>query len=199
MNTYDWSMVALIVGIAIFSGWRGFLWQVANLGSFAIGGILVLLYGSTAADTVPLAPPLNRIIAIVGLYAIGVLFVFVAAGVVRRTIRSLGLEGADHHLGFVFGALEGMLAAFALTYVLTTVVPTTGAQIATSRSATITRLVAAQFGPLVPRHYVTEVRELIGRMAQKRHEQWAAEQTVSPLTDRSDGFRWLPRVKASRL
>lgn len=178
MNTYDWAMLALIVGIATFSGWRGLLWQIANIGSFVVGGILVFMYGATASQLIGLSPPWNKLVASVMLYAIGVLLVFVAVGVVRRGIASLGLEGADRHLGFVFGAFEGMALAFAFTLALCHVVdrPTAVSQ---SRAAMVTRVISDHLGASLPHRYASEARILARRLRRIARDAQAEDNSVT--------------------
>ncbi len=118
MVGYDWSMLALVLGVAIFSSWRGLLWQLAHLGAFLVGGMLVYLYLDTAAATVSLTPPWNKLVAGVVLYAIGALFTYVAANACRRLLRRAGLESFDRHLGFVWGLCEGTLLALAITLII---------------------------------------------------------------------------------
>ncbi len=119
MVGYDWSMLALILGVAIFSSWRGLLWQVANLGAFVIGGMLVYLYLGTATALVQLPAPWNKIAAGAGLYVIGALFTYVCANLCRRGLRQLGLQSLDRHLGFVWGLCEGTALALTITLLMT--------------------------------------------------------------------------------
>lgn len=164
MTTYDWSMLALIVGVAIFSGWRGILWQIANVGSFVVGGMLVCLYGQTATQLIPLAPPLNKIVATAGLYVAGVILTFFAASTVRRAVHSLGLGGADHHLGFVFGAFEGLFLALAFTFVLCNVAPERRSAVSESHAAAATRYITQHYAPWLPGRYQRTTGSLVSQL-----------------------------------
>lgn len=150
MAGYDWSMLALVLGVAIFSSWRGLLWQLSNIGAFFVGGMFVYVYLDVAAPLLRIAAPWNRLAAGAMLYAIGALFTYVLANACRRLLRTLSLEALDRHLGFVWGLCEGAALALTLTLLLLYASTDPAAPVRHSHAARVSLAVARAAAPLVP-------------------------------------------------
>ena len=103
MTIYDAVMAALVVAGMVWGAGRGIIWQVASISSLVLGcgggGI-----SSPQLDThFPGEPVVARAEAMLAIYAAVSGGVFLAAWMVRSTLRQLKFEAFDRHLGMVDG------------------------------------------------------------------------------------------------
>ena len=109
MTLYDAAMVGLILGGMVWGAWRGIVWQIASLASLVLGYTVAHTTSDDLAVHFPGDPVVARGLAMVVIYAAVSGGVFLAAWMVRATLRKLKFEAYDRHLGMVLGGLEGAL------------------------------------------------------------------------------------------
>jgi uncharacterized membrane protein required for colicin V production len=191
MVPFDWCIVALVVGLAIFGARRGFLWQVAHVGAWFAGAGMVYVYGATAKQLVPLSPPWNSLVAYAGLYMIGALFVFVAANGLRGILKRFGLEPLEKHLGLVWGLAQGCVVAAVLTVALVHVLPPEdgGLRVRASLTAQAVSQAVQRLEPALPKEYRIHLERLA----------WALRSLRQPAVDPAGTFDQDPQVSATPL
>src|SRR4051794_21189085 len=152
MTIYDAAMVGIVVAGMVWGAWRGITWQLASIASLVLG------YTVAHPLSAQLAPQLQQFGGPVVARALSMLLiyvavsggVFLAAWVVRTTLRQLKFEAFDRHLGMIMGGLEGALVGLVATFFVVSLAPQSRAQIFTSPSGRIVGQVLNAVGPVLP-------------------------------------------------
>src|SRR3984957_4500940 len=109
MTVYDAVMAALVVAGMGWGAWRGIIWQVASISSLVLGYAVAHQLSPQLTPHFPGEPVVARAEAMMAIYAGVSGGVFLAAWMVRSTLRRLRFEAFDRHLGMVMGGIEGAL------------------------------------------------------------------------------------------
>jgi membrane protein required for colicin V production len=152
MTIYDAVMAGLLVAGMVWGAWRGITWQLASIASLVLG------YSVSHPLSAQLAPQLEqfggpvvaRALAMLLIYAAVSGGVFLAAWIVRTTLRQLKFEAFDRHLGMIMGGLEGALLGLVGTFFVVSLAPQTRAAIFASPSGRIVGQVMNVVGPVLP-------------------------------------------------
>jgi uncharacterized membrane protein required for colicin V production len=152
MTIYDAVMAGLLVAGMVWGAWRGITWQLASIASLVLG------YSVSHQLSAQLAPQLEqfggpvvaRALAMILIYAAVSGGVFLAAWIVRTTLRQLKFEAFDRHLGMLMGGVEGALLGLVGTLFVVSLAPQTRAAIFASPSGRIVGQVMNVVGPILP-------------------------------------------------
>lgn len=150
MTLYDAAMVALILGGMVWGAWRGIVWQIASLASLVLGYAVAHTTSDDLAVHFPGDPVVARGLAMVVIYAAVSGGVFLAAWMIRATLRKLKFEAYDRHLGMVLGGLEGALVGMVATLFVVSLAPQSRGPIFASPSGKIVGRVMNTLGPILP-------------------------------------------------
>lgn len=115
MGTYDVVMLALFALAVMFGLWKGFAWQVASLTAIVVSYLVALRFSEPLAAMIKTDPPWNRFIAMLGLFLVTSLGVWIAFGYVRATIERWRLKDFDRQAGALLGAVKGALICGVVT------------------------------------------------------------------------------------
>ena len=157
MTLYDAAMVGLILGGMVWGAWRGIVWQIASLASLVLGYAVAHTTSDDLAVHFPGDPVVARGLAMVVIYAAVSAGVFLAAWMVRATLRKLKFEAYDRHLGMVLGGLEGALVGMVATLFVVSLAPQSRGPIFASPSGKVVGRVMKTLGPVLP----DEAREVL--------------------------------------
>jgi uncharacterized membrane protein required for colicin V production len=157
MTLYDAAMVALVLGGMAWGAWRGIVWQIASLASLVLGYTVAHTASDDLAVHFPGDPVVARGLAMVVIYAAVSGGVFLAAWMVRATLRKLKFEAYDRHLGMVLGGLEGALLGTVATLFVVSLAPQSRGPIFASPSGKVVGRVMKTLGPVLP----GEAREVL--------------------------------------
>lgn len=172
MTLYDAAMVALILGGMAWGAWRGIVWQIASLASLVLGYTVAHTASDDLAVHFPGDPVVARGLAMVVIYAAVSGGVFLAAWMVRATLRKLQFEAYDRHLGMVLGGLEGALLGIVATLFVVSLSPQSRGPIFASPSGKVVGRVMKTLGPVLP----GEAREVLAPF-------WADREAVADVRD----------------
>ncbi len=150
MTIYDVAMVGLVIAGMVWGAWRGIVWQVASLSSLVLGYMVAHALSPQIAPSFPGDPLVARALAMLVLYVAVAGGVFLAAWIVRSTLRQLKFEAFDRHLGMVMGGLEGGLLGLVATLFIVSLAPQTRASIFASPSGRVVGQVMNVVGPVLP-------------------------------------------------
>lgn len=157
MTLYDAAMVGLILGGMVWGAWRGIVWQIASIASLVLGYTVAHTTSDDLAVHFPGDPVVARGLAMVVVYAAVSGGVFLAAWMVRATLRKLKFEAYDRHLGMVLGGLEGALVGIVATLFVVSLAPQSRGPIFASPSGKVVGRVMNTLGPVLP----SEAREVL--------------------------------------
>jgi membrane protein required for colicin V production len=137
MNLVDLIAVAIIGISALLSLRVGLLREMFALGSLLLGLVGAIILGRAYAHRVPDYLG-SRAATQVAFFVISFLGVYIVVGliggIVSRATRAVKLGFVDHMLGFMFGAVRGMLLCFLLIVLLTLILPSDSTLLAHSQA-----------------------------------------------------------------
>ncbi|WP_422923537.1 CvpA family protein [Singulisphaera sp. PoT] len=159
MTYYDGAMVGVIVAGMVWGALRGITWQIASIASLVLGYMVAHPLSAQLAPKFPGDPVMARALAMMAVYAGVSGGVFLAAWLIRATLKKMQFEAFDRHLGMVLGGLEGALIGLVATFFVASLAPSTRGPIFSSPTGKIVGQVMATVGPVLP----TEAREALTR------------------------------------
>ena len=156
LATLDWIFVAVILASMVLGVWRGLIYEVLSVMSWAAAFILAQWFAPDVAAMLPMASASE-----VMRYAAGFLLVFIAAVftgglmafLVSKLVASVGLRPIDRVLGAAFGALRGVLLLLAATVVVGMTPVKNSTEWRASAGARTAELVLASLKPLLPQNF----------------------------------------------
>jgi membrane protein required for colicin V production len=150
MTIYDAVMGALVVSGMVWGAWRGIVWQVASISSLVLGYAVAHQLSPQLAPHFPGEPVVARAEAMLAIYAAVSGGIFLAAWMVRSTLRKLRFEAFDRHLGMVMGGIEGALLGLVGTLFIVSLDQPLRAPIFASPTGQIVSRVMDSVGPVLP-------------------------------------------------
>jgi membrane protein required for colicin V production len=157
MTPYDAAMALVVVAGMIWGAWRGIVWQLAGIASLVLGYAVAHPLSAPLAPRFPGEPVVARGLAMLVIYAAVSGGVFLAAWMVRATLRQLKFEAFDRHLGMVLGGLEGALLGLVATLFVVSLAPQARASIFASPTGQLAGRVLETVEPILP----GEVRDVL--------------------------------------
>ena len=121
MPTVDWMFLAVLLVSLVVGAWRGLVFEVLSVLSWAAAFVLAQWFAPDVAAHLSMSGAGEEI-----RYAAGFVIVFVAsifagglvAFLVKKLIAAVGLRPADRLLGAGFGLVRGVLLLLAVTVVV---------------------------------------------------------------------------------
>jgi membrane protein required for colicin V production len=151
-------MLAVLVLCTVFGAWKGMAWQVAALAS------VVVSLGVAVHASVPLAPyfkiqePWNRIVAMLVLYLVTSIGIWLLFRLVAGIIDRVRLKEFDRQVGAMFGAAKGVVWCLLITFFAVTLSENARQSVLRSRSGYYTAVLIRRARPILPQ----DVREILG-------------------------------------
>lgn len=150
MTIYDAAMAAVLVAGMVWGAWRGITWQIASMASLVLGYLVAHPVSGQIATHFPGPPIVARAVAMLAVYAAVSAGVFLAAWLVRATLRQLKFEAFDRHLGMVLGGLEGMIVGLVVTFFTVSLAPQSREPIFSSTTGRLVGRLMDAVGPALP-------------------------------------------------
>lgn len=116
MQTYDLVMLAVLGSATIFGFWKGLAWQVASLASLVASYFVALRFADRLAPMVSDHAPFNKFVAMLIIYAVASLAIWMVFRVVAGVIDSVKLKEFDRQMGALVGFAKGVLLCIAITF-----------------------------------------------------------------------------------
>ena len=159
MQPYDVFMVGVLFVCILFGTWKGMAWQLAALAAIAVSGLVALHFSPLVAPYLSNQVPWNRFLAMLVLYAITSLAIWLAFRVLANFIDRLQLKEFDRQLGALFGAAKGLLWCIVITFFAVTLSEPARQTILKSRSGYYIAVVTERAAAILPE----EVRVVLGK------------------------------------
>ena len=125
MQTYDIIMLLVLVSATLFGFFKGMAWQIASLASLVLSYVVALRFADELAPTFEgvAPPPLNKFVAMLVIYMVTSIAIWMVFRVVRRFIDKVKLEYFDRQMGAIFGFAKGVGFCVAITFFAVSLVP----------------------------------------------------------------------------
>ena len=135
MQPYDTIMLVVLGAATVFGFWKGLAWQIASLASLVVSYFVALRFSGVIAPIFGDNAPLNRFIAMLVIYLVTSLVIWILFRAVGGAIDRLKLREFDRQIGALFGFAKGVLLCVAITFFAVTLTgPDQREQILASRS-----------------------------------------------------------------
>jgi len=115
MQAYDLFMLIVLVAATVWGLWKGLAWQLASMGSILLSYLVAFRFRQAVAEHLNATPPWNIFLAMLILFLVTSLLVWIAFRFVRAFIDRLKLREFDHQIGGIFGAAKGVVLCAIIT------------------------------------------------------------------------------------
>ncbi len=163
LQPYDFVMIAVLFLCSLFGVWKGMAWQLAALASLIVSGIVAIRLSGPLAPLFGGEKPWNRCIAMLVLYVVTSLAIWLVFRLVSGFIDRLRLKEFDRQLGGVFGAIKGVLWCVVITFFAVTLSESARQVVLKSHSGYYIAVLTHRAAPLLP----AEVRAVLGKYIQE--------------------------------
>lgn len=172
MQPYDVAMIAVLVAATLFGFFKGMAWQIASLASLVASYFAALRFSPLVASYLGQPEPLDRFIAMLLIYLLTSLAIWLVFRKVSQVIERVQLKEFDRQVGGLFGAAKGALLCVAITFFAVSLSEKGRETVLASRSGYYIARLIRQAGPVMPKeiHGVLDpyLRELEDRLVRKR-------------------------------
>jgi membrane protein required for colicin V production len=176
LQPYDFLMLAVIVLCTVFGAWKGMAWQLAALASVVVSAGVAVHAGGSLAPYIKLEGPWNRYLAMLLLYLLTSLAIWLLFRLVAGIIDRVKLKEFDRQMGAMFGAAKGILWCLVITFFAVTLSESARQSVLRSRSGYYTALLIQRARPVLPQ----DVRDLFGRYIEELDRKLAPQDLVPP-------------------
>jgi len=150
LQTYDFLMLAVLIFSIVFGAWKGMAWQIAALASLVVSGAVAIYCSAPLAPYFGQQEPWNRCIAMLVLYLLTSLGIWMLFGLVAGVIDRVRLKEFDRQMGALLGAAKGVLWCLVITFFAVTLSESVRQQILHSHSGYYAALLIHRATPLLP-------------------------------------------------
>lgn len=150
MTVYDGVMAVIVLYTVVHGYFRGAAWQVAPILSLVMGYMVAMPMSVTMAHYFG-PPPLNRLFALVTIYLLVSMIVYLMIRTFREGVEKAKLTEFDRHLGAIMGGVKGILLTLAVTCVLLIYFPQMRDVILKSESSSIAAKLISTVYPILPK------------------------------------------------
>ena len=112
MDWYDIAMLAVLGLATLMGAWKGMAWQLASLGSLILSYFLALRFSAQLAPIFGSSAPWNRFIAMLVIYLVTSVVVWLMFRVVARFMDKIKLRDFDHQVGACSASSKGCYCAW---------------------------------------------------------------------------------------
>lgn len=116
MELYDIGMLVVLLVTTVFGAWKGMAWQLASLASFVLSYFAALRFSASLAPHLGSEAPWNRFVAMLVLYLVTSMAIWMLFRVVAGAIDRVKLREFDRQIGALFGAAKGVMLCVAITF-----------------------------------------------------------------------------------
>jgi membrane protein required for colicin V production len=159
LQPYDFVMLTVLVVCTLFGVWKGMAWQLASLSALIVSGLVAAHFSGPLAQYFGAEAPWNRCIAMLILYVLTALAIWLLFRMVSGIISRVKLKEFDRQLGGLFGATKGALWCVVITFFAVTLSEPARQAVLKSHSGYYIALATSRAAPLLP----AEVRAVVGK------------------------------------
>jgi uncharacterized membrane protein required for colicin V production len=144
----------VVAGILLFCAWRGaskgILWQLASIAGIVVCFVFAETVSIAVSPYLGIDAPLNRWVAIFGLYVVSSLVCFGIARGLRGGLEKISFDGVDRHFGMIFGAIKGAILVMVVTFFAVTLREDTREMVFHSNSGYYIAILFQNIEPVLP-------------------------------------------------
>lgn len=154
----DVSWIDVVVGVVLLialirGAVKGLVWQLAAIAAIVLCFAVSGTFSPPIARAIPVDPPLDRWLAMFGLYLASGLLCFGIGWRIRDWLNDHKLKQFDRRLGAVFGLVKGAVFVLVVMFFSVTVSPRVRAAVLGSRSGFVAAVVMDGLHPVMPEEF----------------------------------------------
>jgi membrane protein required for colicin V production len=176
MQPYDIGMMIVLVAATVFGAYKGMAWQLASMGSLLASYFASLRFSETLAPYFSAEAPWNRFLAMLVIYLVTSLAIWLAFRVVSGAIERVKLREFDRQIGGLFGAAKGVLWCVVITFFAVTLSNRARETVLKSRSGYYIAALLHEATPVMPR----ELHQLLGPYLEQFNRQLDPRTSTRP-------------------
>jgi len=159
IHGYDVVMLVILVSATVFGAWKGMAWQLASLASLVVSALVAMRFGDGLAPYLPGHDPWNRFLAMLILFLLTSLVIWLLFRLVAGLIDQVRLKEFDRQMGALLGLAKGALLCLVITFFAVTLSEGSRQAVLHSQSGRFIARLIQQSTPAMPQ----EVRDVLGK------------------------------------
>jgi membrane protein required for colicin V production len=175
LQPYDFMMLVVLGFSILFGAWKGMAWQLASLASLVVSAVVAAHLSGAVAPYFGSQEPWNRCVAMLVLYVLTALAIWVLFRMVAGLIDRVKLKEFDRQLGAIFGAVKGALWCLVITFFAVTLSEPARQAVLKSHSGYYIALATHRAMPILPK----DLRSAVGKYVEELDRR-AAVKTRNP-------------------
>ena len=189
---YDFLMLAVLLGTTLFGAWKGMAWQLASLASVLVSAAVALRFSGPLAPMFGAAAPWNRFLAMLVLYLVTSLAIWLLFRLVAGVIDRVRLKEFDRQIGAMFGLFKGILLCVVITFFAVALSEAARQAILRSHSGRAIARLIERADPVMPE----EVRAVLGKYIDELDRKLdPTTKPDQPLAEKFDPDDWLHKLE----
>lgn len=117
MTGFDYTVIGIVILSALLGGWRVVVYEVVSLLGWIAAGLVAWFFAFSLAPHMPdvLGGPSTQVVtAFIALFLVTLIIASIAALLLSKFIKWVGMGSVDRQLGALFGTLRGVLLVLVL-------------------------------------------------------------------------------------
>jgi len=158
---YDLIMGAVVLLSIVYGISRGFIWQLASLSSLVLSCWAAVRWSPSLAPVLSREEPWNRWLAMLIIFVLCSLVVWLVFQVITKWLQQVRLEGFDRQMGAIFGLIKGVLFCLVITFFSITLSVNTRSLVLASRSGPFIARLIPNAVAILPEEIRTSIGEYL--------------------------------------
>jgi membrane protein required for colicin V production len=156
---YDLLMLAILILATAFGAWKGLAWQVASFASLVVSCVVAVRFSDGLARFIPHRAPWNRFLAMLILFLLTSLAIWILFRLVAGLIDRVRLKQFDRQMGALVGLAKGVLLCLVITFFAVTLSEGVRQAVLHSHSGKFIARMIEHAAPTLPE----EIRQPLGK------------------------------------
>jgi len=166
---FDVVVAAILLYAVIRGAMQGLVWQLAAIAAIVLSFAFSETVSILVAPAIDLEPPLNRWVAMLGLYLLATLVCFAIAWTIHDALDKWKLKHVDRQLGAAFGFLKGATFALVALFFIVTLSESARKVALRSHSGLAAAVVMEQLHPVMPDELHDIIHPYIHQLDDAKH------------------------------
>jgi membrane protein required for colicin V production len=180
IQTYDIFMLALLALTTLFGFWKGMAWQVASIASLVASYFVAARYADELAPYISNEAPWNRFAAMLILYLLASLAIWMVFRMVARVIDRVQLRDFDRQAGALLGLGKGVLLCLVITFFAVTLSEPARQMVLRTRSGRYMAMFIEKAAPALPQEVRAKLGDYIRQFDEKLRPDQPGNQPQQP-------------------
>jgi len=108
-------MIGVLAAATVYGAMKGLVWQLASISAIVVSYLVAFQFRGVLAAQIPAEPPWNIFLAMLILYVLTSMLVWLIFQCIKGVMDNLQLKEFDHQIGGILGAAKGVLLCVVIT------------------------------------------------------------------------------------